>query len=344
MIPINTHSSPTINSDSTEATLSTSPKKNTTTFKKQNEITNTIDPSTHHCTPRDPASNTTHRRTDSDTNTAANGATAITAALEFFTTILIFSSFVLVLVAVCAGTCTTYVARSSRSMNDIGGSLPHRHYRWIRNLRRPVVSAVVVCASLLVVGATTAAALPTTTTADAATAHTNATTFPVTTTAAAAASTTPFPTTTGTMRVAWNAKGKVVDAPTTAANNVVGATNVVVWMPTCMTFTDVKTQLAACSTSGAECMITIGADITWSSELTVQGSQLVTMKGVVAGGGRAVLDAKASNSDRRRHLTVAKGGTLSLFNLELKNGYLVSIIRLYLMITCVICMLEYNSD
>ena len=281
MIPINTHSSPTINSDSTVATLSASPKKNTTTFKKQNEITNTIVSSTHQCIPRDPALNITRQRTDSDTNTAANGTTAITAASEFFTTIP-FSSFVLVLVAVYAGTCT-YVARSSRSMNDIGGSLPHRHYRWIRNLRRPVVSAVVVCASLLVVGATTAAALPTTTTA-AATDHINAT-FPVTTTAAAAASTTPFPTTTGTMRVAWNAKGKVVDAPTTAANNVVGATNVVVWMPTCMTFTDVKTQLAACSTSGAECMITIGADITWSAELTVQGSQRVTMKGVVAGGG-----------------------------------------------------------
>ena len=207
-------------------------------------------------------------------------------------------------------------------MNDIGGSLPHRHYRWIRNLRRPVwCRPVVVFASLLVVGATTAAA-STTTTTDAATAHTNATIFPVTTTAAAAASATPpFPTTTGTARAAWKSKGKVVDAPTTAADNVAGATNVVVWISTCMSFADVETQLAACSTSGAECVITIGADISWSAELTVQGSQRVTMKGVVEGGGRAVLDAKASNGDQRRHLTVAKGGTLSLFNLELKNGF-----------------------
>jgi hypothetical protein len=97
-----------------------------------------------------------------------------------------------------------------------------------------------------------------------------------------------------------------------------------------MTFIDVKTQLAACSTSGAECMITIGANITWSVELTVQGLQLVTMKGVVAGGGRAVLDAKASRSDLRRHLTVAKGGMLSLFNLELKNGYVSNIKNLAL--------------
>ena len=165
--------------------------------------------------------------------------------------------------------------------------------------------------------APTNATFPVTTTTTAATTTTGTTRVPVTTTTTAA--TTPFPT--GTMHVAWNAKGKVVDAPTTAADNVVGATNVVVWMPTCMTFTDVKTQLAACSTSGAECMITIGGNITWSEELTVQGSQRVTMKGVVAGGGRAVLDAKASQSDPRRHLTVAKGGTLSLFNLELKNGY-----------------------
>ena len=58
-----------------------------------------------------------------------------------------------------------------------------------------------------------------------------------------------------------------------------------------------------------------------------------------------MLDAKDSSGDQRRHLTVAKGGTLSLFNLELKNGYVyVSIIRLYLMIICVICILEYNSD
>ena len=87
-----------------------------------------------------------------------------------------------------------------------------------------------------------------------------------------------------------------------------------------MTFDEVNTPLKACSTTGAECVIPIGADITWSAELTVQGSQRVTMKGVVAGGGRAVLDAKASGNDPRRHLTVAEGGTLSLFNLELKNG------------------------
>ena len=72
----------------TDATQSAFTKTNTATKKKQNEITNTLDtPSTLHCIPRDPASNTTHQRTGSDKITGANGTTAITAALEFFTTI-----------------------------------------------------------------------------------------------------------------------------------------------------------------------------------------------------------------------------------------------------------------
>ena len=88
-----------------------------------------------------------------------------------------------------------------------------------------------------------------------------------------------------------------------------------------MDFTEIETQLNACSLSGAPCVITIGADITWAKELTVAKGQNVTFWGRMAGGAVPALDAKASYRAQRRHLTVADGATLSLDTLKFMNGY-----------------------
>ena len=86
---------------------------------------------------------------------------------------------------------------------------------------------------------------------------------------------------------------------------------------TVTTFEGLKNAVGSCT---AECVIEIGANFTWSAQLTIQGSQRVTLRGVIAGGGRPTLDAKASDGRRRQHLLVNRA-VLNLDNVQLSGGY-----------------------
>ena len=235
---------------------------------------------------------------------------------------------------------------------------PYYLNRRIGAFHVPTLAAAVVCASsLLFAGSTTATTLPTTTTTAVATGANLTTsnhTVNITTTNSYSNTTTitqlKHSSPPETSRVVWNAKRKLVDAPTTAADNgvawglregvnyytagfaVAEARQLGADVTVAQNFSDVQTQLNACSRSGASCYINIANNISWTSELTVEPGQDVTITGVVVGGGRPWLEAFNTSLimdykvfkdfGGRRHLNVSEGGTLSLENLGFKNGYM----------------------
>ena len=90
------------------------------------------------------------------------------------------------------------------------------------------------------------------------------------------------------------------------------------------TFAELQAAVANAPTTGELTMIEVGTNLDFSaatgdSIVTVDGGRNVKIQGKV--GARRVLDAKASNSDRRRYFHIASGSELALDNLELKDGY-----------------------
>ena len=93
------------------------------------------------------------------------------------------------------------------------------------------------------------------------------------------------------------------------------------------TFSALQSAVGSVPNDGVLYVIDVDADMTWGSDFTgAMGTALVVKAGQNIGirgaeGNRWVMDAAASSSDKRRHISIESGASLVVKNLEFTRGY-----------------------
>ena len=100
------------------------------------------------------------------------------------------------------------------------------------------------------------------------------------------------------------------------------------------TFTALQSAVGSVPNNGVLYVIDVNADMSWEScqlisycgtEITITSGKNIGIRGVA--GNRWVMDAAASNSDRRQHISIERGASLVVKNLEFTRGYYASILN-----------------